>query len=284
MDDGAVLLADRWVARVDRDRPQPTVLVRSPYGRDKAVGLLFGRLLAERGLQVVIQSVRGTFGSEGSVRPIRRACRRARDAALDPLAAVACRSDRDDRPELPRARAVGGCVRGRRRSSGARDRGERVAVLRADVRRREPRARERRLVAGARLDPGGPVRADRDQPRAAAAASADGRVAARRPRRARARRAGAVVSRGGPALRPRQRLLGGARLLDRRRGGASAGSVRRRLVRHPAAVDARGLHGATGRRTRSAAANRAVDAYRARPRGRIAPRRDRVAAGAPARR
>ena len=69
MDDGAVLLADRWVARVDRDRPQPTVLVRSPYGRDKAVGLLFGRLLAERGLQVVIQSVRGTFGSEGSFAP-----------------------------------------------------------------------------------------------------------------------------------------------------------------------------------------------------------------------
>jgi uncharacterized protein len=69
MDDGAVLLADRWVARDDRDRPQPTVVVRSPYGRDKAVGLLFGRLLAERGLQVLIQSVRGTFGSEGSFAP-----------------------------------------------------------------------------------------------------------------------------------------------------------------------------------------------------------------------
>jgi uncharacterized protein len=69
MDDGAVLLADRWVARPDRAGPQPTVLVRSPYGRDKAVGLLFGRLLAERGLQVVIQSVRGTFGSEGSFAP-----------------------------------------------------------------------------------------------------------------------------------------------------------------------------------------------------------------------
>src|SRR6202042_3108459 len=26
MDDGAALLADRWVARADRDRPQPTVL------------------------------------------------------------------------------------------------------------------------------------------------------------------------------------------------------------------------------------------------------------------
>lgn len=69
MDDGAVLLADRWVARELRDRPQPTVLVRSPYGRRQIVGLLFGRLLAERDLQVVIQSVRGTFGSEGQFNP-----------------------------------------------------------------------------------------------------------------------------------------------------------------------------------------------------------------------
>jgi uncharacterized protein len=68
-DDGAVLLADRWVARSTRDRSQPTVLVRSPYGRAQIVGLLFGRLLAERGLQVLIQSVRGTFGSEGIFSP-----------------------------------------------------------------------------------------------------------------------------------------------------------------------------------------------------------------------
>jgi hypothetical protein len=45
------------------------VLVRSPYGRRQFVGLLFGRLLAERGLQVVIQSVRGTFGSGGAFSP-----------------------------------------------------------------------------------------------------------------------------------------------------------------------------------------------------------------------
>ena len=69
MDDGAILLADRWVARSAREDPQPTVLVRSPYGRQAVVGLLFGRLLAERGLQVVIGSVRGTFGSEGSFSP-----------------------------------------------------------------------------------------------------------------------------------------------------------------------------------------------------------------------
>jgi putative CocE/NonD family hydrolase len=69
MDDGAVLLADRWVARDGASRPQPTVLIRSPYGRAGFVGLMFGRLLAERGLQVLIQSVRGTFGSEGGFAP-----------------------------------------------------------------------------------------------------------------------------------------------------------------------------------------------------------------------
>ncbi len=69
MDDGAVLLADRWVPRSARSEPQPTVLIRSPYGRRQLVGLIYGRLLAERGLQVVIQSVRGTFGSEGQFSP-----------------------------------------------------------------------------------------------------------------------------------------------------------------------------------------------------------------------
>jgi putative CocE/NonD family hydrolase len=69
MDDGVVLLADRWVARVERATPHPTVLVRSPYGRRQFVGLLMGRLLAERGFQVVVQSVRGTFGSGGRFDP-----------------------------------------------------------------------------------------------------------------------------------------------------------------------------------------------------------------------
>jgi hypothetical protein len=69
MDDGVELLADRWVAREGATEAQPTVLVRSPYGRKQFVGLLFGRLLAERGLQVVVQSVRGTFGSGGRFSP-----------------------------------------------------------------------------------------------------------------------------------------------------------------------------------------------------------------------
>ena len=69
MDDGAALLADRYVARASRDERQPTVLVRSPYGRRQIFGLIFGRLLAERGLQVLVQSVRGTFGSQGAFSP-----------------------------------------------------------------------------------------------------------------------------------------------------------------------------------------------------------------------
>lgn len=70
MDDGTVLLADRFVARDERGAgARPTVLVRSPYGRGGFIGLVCGRLLAERGLQVVVQSVRGTFGSGGSFSP-----------------------------------------------------------------------------------------------------------------------------------------------------------------------------------------------------------------------
>ena len=69
MDDGTVLLADRWVAAATRNQPQPTVLVRSCYGRRAMFGMLHGRMLAERGMQVVIQSVRGTFGSGGEFNP-----------------------------------------------------------------------------------------------------------------------------------------------------------------------------------------------------------------------
>jgi putative CocE/NonD family hydrolase len=67
MDDGAVLLADRYAPRAAG--PMPTVLVRSPYGRRGFYGVLYGSLFAQQGLQVVIQSTRGTFGSEGRFEP-----------------------------------------------------------------------------------------------------------------------------------------------------------------------------------------------------------------------
>ena len=68
MPDGTVLLADRWFPTRDAGE-QPTVLIRTPYGRH-IIGPL-GRLYAERGYQVVIQSCRGTFGSEGEWDPVR---------------------------------------------------------------------------------------------------------------------------------------------------------------------------------------------------------------------
>jgi uncharacterized protein len=66
MPDGAVLLADRYAPP---GRKPPLVLVRSPYGRRGPFGLMYGRLLAERGLQVLVQSCRGTFGSGGTLDP-----------------------------------------------------------------------------------------------------------------------------------------------------------------------------------------------------------------------
>ena len=69
MADGVVLLADRWAPSTASSSPPPVVLLRSPYGR-RQVGLV-GRLFAERGYQVVIQSCRGTFGSGGAWEPFR---------------------------------------------------------------------------------------------------------------------------------------------------------------------------------------------------------------------
>ncbi len=68
MPDGAVLLADRWFP-TQGSGGLPTVLIRTPYGR-RTMGPL-GRLYAERGYQTVIQSCRGTFGSEGDFEPVR---------------------------------------------------------------------------------------------------------------------------------------------------------------------------------------------------------------------
>jgi uncharacterized protein len=65
MRDGAELLADRYYPRGASQAP--TVLIRSCYGR--SVFQLFGTIFAERGLQVVMQSCRGTSGSQGTFRP-----------------------------------------------------------------------------------------------------------------------------------------------------------------------------------------------------------------------
>src|ERR1700691_4269818 len=49
--------------------PAPVILLRTPYGRQQWA--MLGRLFAERGYQVVIQSCRGTFGSGGEWVPFR---------------------------------------------------------------------------------------------------------------------------------------------------------------------------------------------------------------------
>ena len=62
MPDGTVLLADRWAPRTGGGK-LPVALMRSPYGRGALITAGMVRPLAERGFQVILQSVRGTFGS-----------------------------------------------------------------------------------------------------------------------------------------------------------------------------------------------------------------------------
>jgi putative CocE/NonD family hydrolase len=66
MRDGVDLLADRYYSR--GGAAQPSVLIRSCYGRG-TLFKLFAILFAERGMQVVIQSCRGTGGSQGVFQP-----------------------------------------------------------------------------------------------------------------------------------------------------------------------------------------------------------------------
>jgi putative CocE/NonD family hydrolase len=70
MRDRAVLLADRWVPKTGGDG-LPAALIRLPYGRYGMTAGPMVRPLAERGFQVLIQSTRGTFGSEGAFDPLR---------------------------------------------------------------------------------------------------------------------------------------------------------------------------------------------------------------------
>jgi putative CocE/NonD family hydrolase len=79
MRDGVKLLADLYTPA--GGGPMPTVLVRTPYGRRGGYGLLYGLLYEQRGLQVLVQSVRGTFGSEGEFAPFDE-----RDDGLDTVA------------------------------------------------------------------------------------------------------------------------------------------------------------------------------------------------------
>jgi putative CocE/NonD family hydrolase len=67
MRDGVELVADHYAPTGD---PAGTLLVRGPYGRMFPISLVFGALYATRGYHVVLQSVRGTFGSGGVFDPM----------------------------------------------------------------------------------------------------------------------------------------------------------------------------------------------------------------------
>jgi putative CocE/NonD family hydrolase len=68
--DGVITLAD-WYRPADAGRSaMPVVLIRTPYGHQTVLGRMLGSVLARRGLQVVVQSVRGTFGSGGEYWPM----------------------------------------------------------------------------------------------------------------------------------------------------------------------------------------------------------------------
>lgn len=67
MRDGAVLRATHYAPT---GTPLGTVLVRCPYGRSFPFSLIYARLYAARGYHVLLQSVRGTFGSEGDFVPM----------------------------------------------------------------------------------------------------------------------------------------------------------------------------------------------------------------------
>jgi uncharacterized protein len=67
MRDGVELVADHYepVGEV-----VGTLLVRGPYGRAFPFSLIFAYLHAARGYRVILQSVRGTFGSGGVFEPM----------------------------------------------------------------------------------------------------------------------------------------------------------------------------------------------------------------------
>lgn len=68
MRDGVRLVADHYAPHTPT--PAGTLLVRGPYGRGFPFSLVFAKLYAARGYHVVLQSVRGTFGSGGVFEPM----------------------------------------------------------------------------------------------------------------------------------------------------------------------------------------------------------------------
>ncbi|VEG42952.1 putative hydrolase, CocE/NonD family [Mycolicibacterium flavescens] len=68
MRDDVELRADHYAPSTPD--PAGTLLVRCPYGRDFPFAAIYGRVYAARGYHVVLQSVRGTYGSGGDFDPM----------------------------------------------------------------------------------------------------------------------------------------------------------------------------------------------------------------------
>jgi uncharacterized protein len=90
MPDGVILYADHFAPQ--SGGPFPTILIRTPYGRPSETRLLGAlassgaRLFAERGYNVIVQSVRGRFRSQGRFEPFLNEAADGR-ATLDWIAA-----------------------------------------------------------------------------------------------------------------------------------------------------------------------------------------------------
>jgi putative CocE/NonD family hydrolase len=77
MRDGVELVGDHYAPLTETARG--TVLIRTPYGRGFPEAAMHGRTFAARGYHVLIQSVRGTFGSGGSFRAMAQETEDGRD-------------------------------------------------------------------------------------------------------------------------------------------------------------------------------------------------------------
>ena len=76
---GVELFADHYAPTTST--PAGTILIRGPYGRGPLAALRTVRAYASRGYHVVLQSVRGTFGSGGEFEPARREVEDGADTA-----------------------------------------------------------------------------------------------------------------------------------------------------------------------------------------------------------
>ncbi|WP_236147485.1 CocE/NonD family hydrolase [Mycolicibacterium sp. CH28] len=68
MRDGVLLRATHYAPVTDT--PLGTIVVRGPYGRSVPFSVIYAQLYAARGYHVLLQSVRGTFGSGGNFVPM----------------------------------------------------------------------------------------------------------------------------------------------------------------------------------------------------------------------